>query len=170
MFGAHRESQSLQGHFCGGLGTESTAILSKNGAPGFRANQKLGIVVVNLASSGECQMNRERNGMTQAPQACAMALCATLCLFLSSAPADAKPTIVTFDPAGSIATFARSVNDNGAIAGFWVDPKHNFTDAFERAPDGTIRTLHHHGSTVTAAYAIDSGRLSRFSMEFGRSD
>src|SRR4051812_38094117 len=59
----------------------------------------------------------------------------TLGLFglLCATSALAKPTIVTFDPAGSIGTYPWRSNEDGTITGFWYDSTAQETKGFLRA-------------------------------------
>ena len=45
----------------------------------------------------------------------------TLCLALSVSASAKQPTIITFDPPGSVATFAYAISPAGAITGFYID-------------------------------------------------
>jgi hypothetical protein len=51
-----------------------------------------------------------------------------------------EPTIITFDPPGSVFTLSLAINPAGAITGFYVDAS-NMVHGFLRAPDGTITTV-----------------------------
>src|SRR6516164_8883045 len=51
-----------------------------------------------------------------------------------------EPTIITFDPPGSILTEALDINPAGAITGAYADAS-NVNHGFLRAPDGSITTF-----------------------------
>jgi hypothetical protein len=59
---------------------------------------------------------------------------------LLSAHAVAAPTITTFDPQGSVFTWASSINTTGAVTGYYND-KGGVGHGFVRAADGTITTF-----------------------------
>src|ERR1700679_2196490 len=80
-------------------------------------------------------------------------LVATLCVLGSGVSMAAKPVITTFDPPGSYATYALSINAGGAIVGYY---RGNGAHGFLRASDGTITTIDGPGDTGgTYAYSIN---------------
>src|SRR6516165_4998929 len=69
------------------------------------------------------------------------ALCVLLCTLALSVSASAKhPTIITFDPPGSIGTAAVALNPAGTITGAYADAS-VVSHGFLRAPDGTFTTI-----------------------------
>jgi len=56
---------------------------------------------------------------------------------------------------GSVATYARSINATGSIAGFYYDAS-NVPHGYVRKPDGTITAFDPKGSYATIAENIDS--------------
>src|SRR5436305_7649315 len=60
---------------------------------------------------------------------------AALCSFALAAPADAA-SYVTFDPLGSVNTFANSINDQGDVTGLYLDGVHIY--AFIRKVNGAV--------------------------------
>ena len=68
-----------------------------------------------------------------------LVLLLAMSLFLPEAAGRAAATYIVFDPSGSIATYGRSINANGDIAGTWEDPSYgNAIRGFLRTADGTI--------------------------------
>jgi hypothetical protein len=57
-----------------------------------------------------------------------------------------QPTFITFDPPGSISTYATAINPAGAITGYYQDASFMY-HGFLRASDGTITTFDPPGST-----------------------
>jgi hypothetical protein len=88
-------------------------------------------------------MLHDQTGVKQLREGCtrseALALFAALCNLGSGVSAAAKPIITTFDPPGSDATIALSINASGAIAGYYRDSVG--PHGFMRASDGTITTF-----------------------------
>ncbi|MGH6890205.1 MAG: hypothetical protein ACREHF_13590 [Rhizomicrobium sp.] len=68
--------------------------------------------------------------------------------------------VVIFTPPGSIATYPLSINDSGAIAGYYEDSDSHM-HGFVRAADGTIASFDPPGSAGTRAIAIsDAGEIT----------
>ena len=70
------------------------------------------------------------------------------------ASADAKGTFTTFDPRGSINTYAIGINGKGAIAGFYQGRDYA-RHGFVRLPDGSITVFDAPGSGFTTANNIN---------------
>ena len=70
-------------------------------------------------------------------------------------PAAAKGKITSFDPSGSINTFASSINDPGPVAGYYADGS-DIYHGFSRAADGTVTTFDPSGSTGTFPFSINT--------------
>src|SRR5579862_6466048 len=64
-------------------------------------------------------------------------------------------TFTTIDVPGAVITDALSINNPGAIAGYYQDPTHN-SHAFVRAPDGTITTFDVPGAGNASAFSINT--------------
>src|ERR1700678_1647874 len=77
-----------------------------------------------------------------------------LVAFGSHAAAAAQPVYTTFDPPGSVETFPESINDTGAISGWYYDSK-GMPHGFVRTNDGTITSFDPPGSTATFSYGIN---------------
>jgi len=73
----------------------------------------------------------------------------------AAASAGAKESFTTFDPTGSIYTFAAAINASGAVAGYYEDSS-GATHAFLRTPDGKIKSFDPKGSTLTEATSINA--------------
>ena len=86
-----------------------------------------------------------------------IALCAFVILGLSVA-ADAKATITTFDPPGSVRTIAYSIN-SGAITGYYADSSGVY-HGFLRTRWGKFRTFDPAGSITTYAQSINKGLVA----------
>lgn len=85
-------------------------------------------------------------------------LCGAAIVLVSAAAAgsaNAAGSFTTFDPNGSIYTFAAGVNDSGTVAGYYQDSK-GTTHGFLRMSDGTITTFDPKGSTLTEATGINA--------------
>ena len=65
-------------------------------------------------------------------------------------------TITTFDPPGSIYTVSNSINNKGAIAGYYTAVG-GMDHGFVRAADGTFATIDPPGSVRTVATGIGKG-------------
>lgn len=92
------------------------------------------------------------------------AICAGLCLFATCGVA-AAVQYTTFDPQGSICTFAEAVNGSDAVAGYYKD-HNNLYHGFVRAPDGTLSEFDPQGSVETTASGIDSkGAVTGFFID-----
>src|SRR5215470_4346507 len=75
-------------------------------------------------------------------------------LNLSETPlGHSNPTLITFDPPGSTATFPMGINPAGVITGYYRDAV--TCHGFIRAPDGTITTFDVPGSGYTQPVGID---------------
>ena len=78
-----------------------------------------------------------------------------------------EPTIITFDPPGSILTEALDINPAGAITGAYADAS-NVNHGFLRAKDGTITTFEAPGAGTgvfqgTVAFSINpAGAITGF--------
>jgi hypothetical protein len=66
--------------------------------------------------------------------------------------------ITTFDPSGSIDTYAFGINNSQSIAGYYIDTS-NVAHVFLRAADGTITSFDPTGSVYTFGCAINAGGL-----------
>lgn len=90
-------------------------------------------------------------------------LCGAAIVLVSAAvagSADAKQSFTTFDPKGSIYTFAAGVNGSGTVAGYYEDSQ-GVTHGFVRTSDGTITSFDPQGSSLTEATGInDKGEIS----------
>ncbi len=64
-------------------------------------------------------------------------------------------TITTFDPPGSIYTFARAINPVGTIVGGYAEPGYAAWHGFLRAANGTFTTFDPPGSTYNEPVAIN---------------
>jgi hypothetical protein len=69
--------------------------------------------------------------------------------------ANAKESFTSFDPKGSIYTFAVGINVSGTVAGYYEDST-GATHGFVRASDGTITPFDPKGSTFTEATGINA--------------
>jgi hypothetical protein len=79
--------------------------------------------------------------------------CAILAFTGAAARAEAGAVYTTFDPPGSVNTYATCMSDNGMIAGNYYDSS-NVSHGFVRAIDGTIASFDPAGSVdTTAGYA-----------------
>ena len=68
-------------------------------------------------------------------------LCLAVCMLGLAVSASAqKPTIITFDPTGSVNTQPWSISDTGWITGNWTDAS-GVEHGFVRAPDGEITSF-----------------------------
>jgi hypothetical protein len=65
-----------------------------------------------------------------------------------------QPTIITFDPPGSVATSSGAINPAGAIAGGYIDAS-NVGHGFLRAKDGTFTSIDAPGALFTNAFSIN---------------
>lgn len=73
----------------------------------------------------------------------------------ASGSADAKQAIASFDPAGSISTYPFSINNDGAVTGYYADS--NYVEhGFVRAADGTIATFDPAGAANTVPSGINT--------------
>ena len=59
---------------------------------------------------------------------------------VQAASAQQHPTIITFDPPGSVTTLSFAINPAGAITGAFIDAS-GVLHGFLRAPDGTFTTF-----------------------------
>ena len=75
-------------------------------------------------------------------------------ILLGLASAGYAQKITRFDPPGSTATYARAINSDGQIAGYYTDAAG--THGFLRHKDGTFASFDATGSTSTSALAINS--------------
>ncbi|HEX9158696.1 MAG TPA: hypothetical protein VF835_00590 [Rhizomicrobium sp.] len=74
--------------------------------------------------------------------------------------AGATGQFTSFDPSGSVYTFAASINTSGTIAGYYYDST-GATHGFVRMSDGTITAFDPKGSTSTEATSInDNGDVA----------
>src|SRR5438552_16711540 len=87
-----------------------------------------------------------------------LVLCVALCILGSGVSAHAKATFTTFDPSGSVGTYADSINDTGSIAGYYYDTSGKY-HGFVRAADGTITPFDPSGSRETEAQSINGTGL-----------
>jgi hypothetical protein len=101
------------------------------------------------------------------------ALCVLLCTLALSVSASAKhPTIITFDPPGSILTEALAINPAGTIAGGYLDAS-NVVHGFLRVPDGTFTTFDAPGAGTgigqgTIAFSINpAGAITGYYIDGG---
>jgi uncharacterized membrane protein len=90
-----------------------------------------------------------------ARQKWATSLLAAVCIAGSGFSASAKPKITTFDPEGSVGTFAYGINKSGVIAGSYEDSSDAY-HGFVRAADGKIVAFDPPDSMVTEAYSINN--------------
>jgi hypothetical protein len=81
----------------------------------------------------------------------AIALASAAC----AGSAGATGSFTTFDPKGSIYTFAAGLNASGTVAGYYTD-SNRVTHGFLRTSDGTITTLDPKGSIYTEALSINA--------------
>jgi len=85
-------------------------------------------------------------------------LCGAAIALVSAATAgavSAKESFTTFDPTGSIYTYAAGINTSGTVAGYYEDSK-GVTHGFLRTSDGTITAFDPKGSTLTEATGINA--------------
>jgi hypothetical protein len=80
---------------------------------------------------------------------------ATSLLLLVAGPVAAKATFTTFDVNGASATYARGINTDGAVTGYYKDFSGNYYGFF-RAPDGAIVTFDAEGTSFTVPLSINS--------------
>lgn len=73
----------------------------------------------------------------------------------TAASASAKESFTTFDPKGSIYTFAAGIDASGAVAGYYEDSA-GVMHGFLRMSDGKITVLDPKGSTLTEATGINA--------------
>jgi len=89
-------------------------------------------------------------------------LCGAAIVLVSAAAAgsaDAKEQFTTFDPEGSIYTFAAGINAGGTVAGYYED-SHGAAHGFVRMSDGTITSFDPPGAYYTEATGInDKGEV-----------
>jgi len=79
---------------------------------------------------------------------------------VTAGSAGAKQQFTTFDPSGSIYTYAASINTSGTVAGYYEDSR-GVMHGFVRASDGTITTFDPTGSTSTGVASInDNGDVA----------
>jgi len=69
--------------------------------------------------------------------------------------ANATGSFTTFDPKGSLNTFAAAINASGTVAGYYMDSSRQ-THGFLRTSDGTITAFDPKGSTYTQALSINA--------------
>jgi len=90
-------------------------------------------------------------------------LCGAAIVLVSAATAgsaDAKSQLTTFDPTGSISTYAVSINKSGTVAGYYAVSS-DATHGFVRTSDGTITAFDPKGSTSTGVASInDNGDIA----------
>jgi hypothetical protein len=90
-------------------------------------------------------------------------LCGAAVLLVSAATAgsaSAKEQFTSFDPQGSVYTFAAGINASGSVAGYYQDSE-GMTHGFLRASDGKITSFDGKGSTLTEATGInDKGEIA----------
>src|SRR5438477_391769 len=87
-----------------------------------------------------------------------LVLCVALCILGSGVSAHAKATFTTFDPSGSVATYADSIDGKGSITGYYEDSGAAI-HGFVRAADGTIKAFDPRQSIATSAKSINAARL-----------
>ena len=76
-----------------------------------------------------------------------------------------EPTIITFDPPGSIFTEALDINPAGAIVGTYADAS-NVNHGFLRAKEGSITTFDVPGAIGTVAWSINpAGAIAGFYLD-----
>ncbi|HLY06931.1 MAG TPA: hypothetical protein VKR31_14395 [Rhizomicrobium sp.] len=90
-------------------------------------------------------------------------LCGAAIVLVSAAGAGgagAKERFTTFDPTGSVYTYAAAINTSGAVGGYYDDSR-GMAHGFVRAPDGTITAFDPTGSTSTEVTSInDNGDVA----------
>jgi probable HAF family extracellular repeat protein len=74
---------------------------------------------------------------------------------MTAVSASAKESFTTFDPTGSVYTFASGINASGTVAGYYEDSK-GVTHGFLRTSDGTITAFDPPGSTLTQVTGINA--------------
>jgi hypothetical protein len=67
----------------------------------------------------------------------------------------ADGTITTFDPPGSVETYAVPINNKGLVAGFYQTGDRMY-HGYTRRPDGTMKTFDPPGSVDTVPQGIDN--------------
>jgi len=85
----------------------------------------------------------------------AVSVCALVSLsWASSKTAPSGPTIISFDPPGSVRTVPSAINQSGQVTGSYNDPS-NVNHGFLRETDGTIIAFDPLGSTNTISNGIN---------------
>lgn len=83
------------------------------------------------------------------------------------AAASAAAQTYTFDAPGSAAIFASSINERGAITGYYLDTSY-ISHGFVRDPGGNITCFDPPGSTVIFPYVINgSGAITGYYYDGG---